>query len=740
MSVVIGSLVVSLGLDSARFQTGAVKAQTQMKGLQSGVMNLQRVAGGFNLRGVTQQLSQVAQMAAATGQPVRALAVQLPDLALGFGPLGIAIGAVAGLTLPLLTDALFGASEEVATLQERAEALAAAVKAFQDASEAAQVSTAELRGEFGSLATEADRALGALERLAQGEAERAMRENIAAISAEFGDLASAVIEVDDIVGQFTRDRALGSFMEALEIPEGVVAEAEALAQALVDMGAAEGAAEQAAAFQAALDALTAAKGPLDAMEGSAADLATRLAEGVLEAGRMQGAIEDTGFALVSVIQGANQLAAGLAAAQGPAAGLLGTMQGLAAAAWNAASALAAQDAAADAGRAATAALGDDERGGDTGNIQDAIDMQRRADAVERYGAALTGVARAAGGSGGAAAAIEEVADISEVLSDILADAGDPLADFRDGLASVAEDGFGGMGDALRDFTASGLTDFEAFGDALVSTAADAVADVTAEFVALQSASLFGSFAGPFGGLIGGLAGGLFESIFGGGGQPYEGSEQEAIDQEKAALIQQQHELMGHENYLREQEILAYDESNQDLARHVQELEAEAEAAAEAAQAAADLAAQQEAIAAQALSLDEQWLALIGDTEALRQLQLEQMDESLWAMQEQIWAEQDRQAAIEGTTQAIEEAVAALSTDDFATDFAYRRAVALTQNGVITPGMGYIPPPANVATAPATAQNDPMLIEMRTMNARVLKLEQRSFKWDTEGLPQERDYA
>ncbi|WP_313522511.1 hypothetical protein [Shinella sp.] len=50
-------------------------------------------------RMMAMQLSQVAQQASVTGNWLQALAIQIPDLALGFGPIGIAAGAAAGATL-----------------------------------------------------------------------------------------------------------------------------------------------------------------------------------------------------------------------------------------------------------------------------------------------------------------------------------------------------------------------------------------------------------------------------------------------------------------------------------------------------------------------------------------------------------------------------------------------------------------------------------------------------------------
>lgn len=51
---------------------------------------------GHQARMVSMQLSQVAQQGSVTGNYLQALAIQLPDLMLGFGALGIMVGAVAG--------------------------------------------------------------------------------------------------------------------------------------------------------------------------------------------------------------------------------------------------------------------------------------------------------------------------------------------------------------------------------------------------------------------------------------------------------------------------------------------------------------------------------------------------------------------------------------------------------------------------------------------------------------------
>ncbi|MER8806023.1 phage tail tape-measure protein [Mesorhizobium australicum] len=59
-------------------------------------------AGGQSMRMMAMQLSQVAQQTQAGAGFIQALAIQLPDLALGFGTVGIALGVVAGIMLPLI--------------------------------------------------------------------------------------------------------------------------------------------------------------------------------------------------------------------------------------------------------------------------------------------------------------------------------------------------------------------------------------------------------------------------------------------------------------------------------------------------------------------------------------------------------------------------------------------------------------------------------------------------------------
>jgi archaellum component FlaC len=73
---------------------------------------------GFQMRQASMQLSQVAQQGSVTGNYLQALAIQLPDLALGFGTVGIIVGALAGTIGIGLLNALTGADDTIDKLEE----------------------------------------------------------------------------------------------------------------------------------------------------------------------------------------------------------------------------------------------------------------------------------------------------------------------------------------------------------------------------------------------------------------------------------------------------------------------------------------------------------------------------------------------------------------------------------------------------------------------------------------------
>jgi hypothetical protein len=109
-----------LGVLSASAASAARAKATQSFAVMAPA--LERTAGGarnaaYEAKLVAQQLSQVAQQTMVTGQFVQALAIQLPDIGLAFGGVGIAAGVLAGIALPLVVE-WFGKSGEAAKSAE----------------------------------------------------------------------------------------------------------------------------------------------------------------------------------------------------------------------------------------------------------------------------------------------------------------------------------------------------------------------------------------------------------------------------------------------------------------------------------------------------------------------------------------------------------------------------------------------------------------------------------------------
>lgn len=97
-------------ITQAQANTLADQARVKFTGLSGPLAGLEKgsfaAAGGARMLG--QQLSQVFQQGAVTGNYLGALAVQLPDMALGFGGVAIAASIVATVALPMIISAFGG--------------------------------------------------------------------------------------------------------------------------------------------------------------------------------------------------------------------------------------------------------------------------------------------------------------------------------------------------------------------------------------------------------------------------------------------------------------------------------------------------------------------------------------------------------------------------------------------------------------------------------------------------------
>ncbi|ATG47593.1 hypothetical protein CEW89_08400 [Celeribacter ethanolicus] len=161
-------LLVSIGLTErqymqslARLEASSVKAAKRNerafsranKSITSGYQKAHRAQSNFayGARNASLQFSQVLQQGAVTGDYFRALAIQLPDLAIGFGTFGIAAGALA----PILLSVGQGILENGANAKEAKEAvedLEKAYKSFESAKSAASVGVDDLIKTYGMAA------------------------------------------------------------------------------------------------------------------------------------------------------------------------------------------------------------------------------------------------------------------------------------------------------------------------------------------------------------------------------------------------------------------------------------------------------------------------------------------------------------------------------------------------------------------------------------------------------------
>lgn len=168
MAEEIGALRAVLALESAAFAAGAKAARRELGALDgslqrtgSNVVQFGRrmstdATAGFNAlgaganrtRGQLQnfgfQVQDVAvQIAAGTSAAV-ALGQQLPQLLSGFGTVGVVLGTLAAVTLPLLSYAFFNTGEEAKKAKEEIDRLAEATRNFQVTAQAIRLGVDEV--------------------------------------------------------------------------------------------------------------------------------------------------------------------------------------------------------------------------------------------------------------------------------------------------------------------------------------------------------------------------------------------------------------------------------------------------------------------------------------------------------------------------------------------------------------------------------------------------------------------
>ena len=232
--------------------------------LRSGLAQVQ--SGGFlagnSARLFSQQLSQVGQQTMATGQFVNALAIQLPDIGIGFGAVGGAVGLLAGIALPLLVNAFSGTETNALSAKDAVDEFTGSLTTYQSFVQLSATSTVELTEKFGDFAGEVRGFAEYMQGVSLGQALTDMDAAIDPLKGSLLEVADMIVRVESAqanVNRLTEDVAKG-----VGDPEALLKATETLA--ILQQGAIETAAsmgllpDQAMALASAIDQLGAASG------------------------------------------------------------------------------------------------------------------------------------------------------------------------------------------------------------------------------------------------------------------------------------------------------------------------------------------------------------------------------------------------------------------------------------------------------------------------------------------------
>jgi len=331
--------LVAVGGDKvkAEFRDVGVQGEQAMRKIGSSSKQM-----GMQLQNASYQVGDFFVQVAGGTHPMRAMAMQLPQLLGGFGAIGAVAGAAASITY-VLAQSFLESETKAKTAKETVDDLNTAVTSYAQAAAAARTPIEELTKKYGDLADEVQRAHEAQRVMRADEARRALTDAAAAnpfaIPDRLGQLrvqqAGVAVEL-----QRARDlatRGIGNDMQIAQLADEMarlrlnVADTEAdledmaetfglsveqmsrLMELSAAMRQASGPAAMAAAAETLRDELLASYGTLDEANKATGGLVGRLNEAVIAAADiastdMAGGIEDAAAA-------AGRLARNLLAAQ-----------------------------------------------------------------------------------------------------------------------------------------------------------------------------------------------------------------------------------------------------------------------------------------------------------------------------------------------------------------------------------------------------------------------------------------
>lgn len=291
----IEALAKGAGQDMARVATVSESAGRAANNLgQSGFA----AAGGMRMLGL--QLSQVAQQGSVTGNYLGALAVQLPDIMLGFGTLGVAIGAVSAVALPALINALGAGKSAAEQLTEATDQLANAVASLRDIS--TELSNLDkLEEKYGEVDAQLLQLIGHMRDQQMMLAQTAARDAVRAMAEEYGTLLD-LIDAGGRAGQAAQ-RDLQANL-GLTAQQGI-----ALRDAMRE-------AQEAATFDAQIAAMAKVDAILATSTVKGSEFAAAITQAALELRQVEPAAEDSANAISRAASGGTAFASSMEDATG----------------------------------------------------------------------------------------------------------------------------------------------------------------------------------------------------------------------------------------------------------------------------------------------------------------------------------------------------------------------------------------------------------------------------------------
>ena len=146
-------------IDQTKYNDELKRAQTALHNTANGIEEVGRkgIQGGTGLGNLGFQIQDFAVQVGAGTSATQAFAQQFPQLASGFGPLGIALGTVAAILVPL-GGYLLSAGDGAEAMDDRLKDLEKSTDAMTAAAEAANMPLSALEARYGGLADEIQRA------------------------------------------------------------------------------------------------------------------------------------------------------------------------------------------------------------------------------------------------------------------------------------------------------------------------------------------------------------------------------------------------------------------------------------------------------------------------------------------------------------------------------------------------------------------------------------------------------